>query len=71
MIYNVIKKYFQNAVNKANTGSMPVEMPNIETRYFKIPFIGIYFKVIQNKTEKKKKKLKNFVKDFAKVQKLN
>ena len=21
-----------------NTGNMPVEMPNIETRYFKLPF---------------------------------
>ena len=35
MIDNVIKKYLQNAVNKTNTGSMPVEMGNIETRYFK------------------------------------
>ena len=52
MIDNVIKKYLQKAVNKANTGSMPVEMPNIETRYFKFPFIGIYSKVTQNKIEK-------------------
>ena len=70
MIDNVIKKYLQNAVNKTNTGSMSVEMPNIETRYFKIPFIGMYSKVIQNKIEKKKK-IKNFVKHFAKVPKLN
>ena len=69
MIDNVIKKYLQNAVNKTNTGSMPVEMGNIETRYFKLPFIGTYSKVIQNKIEKKN--LKNFVKDFAKVPKLN
>ena len=41
MIDNVIKNYLQNAVNKTNTGSMPVEMRNIETRYFKIPFIGM------------------------------
>ena len=52
MTDNVIKKYLQNAVNKANTGSMPVEMPNIETRYFKLPFIGMYSKVTQNKIEK-------------------
>ena len=52
MIDNVIKKYLQNAVNKMNTGSMPVEMPNIETRYFKLPFIGMYSKVTQNKIEK-------------------
>ena len=52
MIDNVIKKYLQNAVNKTNTGSMPVEMPNIETRYFKLPFIGMYSKVTQNKIEK-------------------
>ena len=52
MIDNVIKKYLQNAVNKANTGSMPVEMPNIETRYFKLPFIGMYSKATQNKIEK-------------------
>ena len=52
MIHNVIKKYLQNAVNKMNTGSMPVEMPNIETRYFKLPFIGMYSKVTQNKIEK-------------------
>ena len=24
---------------------MPVEMPDIETRYFKLPFIGMYFEV--------------------------
>ena len=52
MIYNVIKKYLQNAVNKTNTGSMAVEMPNIETKYFKLPFIGMYSKVTQNKIEK-------------------
>ena len=52
MIDNVIKKYLQNAVNKTNTGSMPVEMPNIGTRYFKLPFIGMYSKVTQNKIEK-------------------
>ena len=53
MIDNVIKKYLQNAVNKTNKRSMPVEMPNIETKYFKLPFIGMYSKVIQNKIEKK------------------
>ena len=52
MIDNVIKKYLQNAVNKTNTGSMPVEMPNIEKRYFKLLFIGMYLKVTQNKIEK-------------------
>ena len=31
---------------------MPVEMPNVETRYFKLLFIGMYSKVTQNKTEK-------------------
>ena len=31
---------------------MPVEMPNIETRYFNLPFIGMYSKVTQNKIEK-------------------
>ena len=52
MIDYVIKKYLQNDINKTNTGSMPVEMPNIETRYFKFPFIGMYSKVTQNKIEK-------------------
>ena len=52
MIDNVIKKYIQNAINKANTGGMPVEMPNIETRYFKLPFTGMYSKVTENKIEK-------------------
>ena len=52
MIDNVIKKHLQNAVNKTNTGSMPVEMPNIETRYFKLLSIGKYSKVTQNKIEK-------------------
>ena len=42
---DVIKKYLQNAINKTNIGSMPVEMSNIETRYFKLPFIGMYSKV--------------------------
>ena len=51
MVDNVIKKYLQNAMNKANTGSMPVDMPNIETRYFKPPFTGMYSKVMQNKIE--------------------
>ena len=31
---------------------MPVEMANIETRYFKLPFIGMYSKVTQNRIEK-------------------
>ena len=52
MIDNRIKKYLQKAINQANTGSMPVVMPNIETRYFKLPFIGMYSKVTQNKIEK-------------------
>ena len=52
MIDNVIKKYLQNTINKTNTGSMTVEMPNIERRYFKLPFIGMYSKVTQNKIEK-------------------
>ena len=26
----------QNAINNANTGSIPAQMPNIETRYFKL-----------------------------------
>ena len=56
MIDNVIKKYLQNVVNKTNTGSMQVEMPNIETRYFKLPFIGMYSKVTQNKIEKRCKR---------------
>ena len=51
MTDNVIKKYLQNAVNKTNTESMPAEMPNIETRYFKLAFIGMYSKVTQNKIE--------------------
>ena len=37
MTDNVIKKYLQNTINKTNTGSMTVEMPNIERRYFKLP----------------------------------
>ena len=53
MIDNVIKKYLQNTVNKTNTRSMPVEMPNIATRYFKLPFIEMYSKMIQNKIERK------------------
>ena len=52
MTDNVIKKYLQTAINKTNTGSIPVEMHNIETRYFKLPFIGMYSKVTQNKIEK-------------------
>ena len=31
---------------------MPAEMPNIETRYFKLPFMGMYSKVTQSKIEK-------------------
>ena len=52
MMDNVIKKYLQNTINKTNTGSMPAEMPNIETRYFKLPFIGMYSKVTKSKIEK-------------------
>ena len=52
MIDNVMKKYFQNAINKTNTGSMSVEMSDIETRHSKLPFIGINSKVTQNKSEK-------------------
>ena len=52
MIDNVIKKYLQNAINKTNTGNMPVEMPNIETKYLKLPFIGMCSKVAHKKNEK-------------------
>ena len=48
MIDNVIKKYLQNAINKTNKGSMPVEM----YRIFNLPFIGMYSEVTQNKMEK-------------------
>ena len=34
------------------TGSMSGETPNIETRYFKLPYIGMYSKVTQKKIEK-------------------
>ena len=60
MIDNVIKKYLQNAINKTNTGSMPVEMPNLETRYFKLPFIGMYSKVHKTKLIAKVPKLNYF-----------
>ena len=48
MIVNVITRYHQNAINKTNTGSMQDEMPNVETIYFKLPFIGIYSDTKQN-----------------------
>ena len=51
MIYNVIKKYLQNAIYKTNTGSMPVEVPNIEIRYLKLPFMCMYSDITQNKIE--------------------
>ena len=35
-----------------NTENMLVEMSNIEIRYFKLPFIGMYSKVTENKIEK-------------------
>ena len=31
---------------------MPVEMPNVETRHFKLPSIRMYSKVTRNKIEK-------------------
>ena len=52
MIDNAIKKYLYNAINKTNTGSTSAEMPNNEKRYFKLPFLGMYSKVTQNKIEK-------------------
>ena len=52
MIVNVIKKYLQNAITKTNAESVSGEIPNIETRYFKLSFIGMYSKVTQNKIEK-------------------
>ena len=64
MTDNVIKKYLQNPINKTITGSMAVEMLNIETRYFRLPFIGMYSKVTQNKIEKPCKR-------FCKNAKLN
>ena len=51
MIDNVIKKYLQSPINKTNAGSVSGEIPNIETIYFKLPFIGMYSKVTQNKIE--------------------
>ena len=64
MIYNnIIKKYLQNAINKTNIESVSGEIPNIEKRYFKLSFIGMYCKLTQ-------KKIENFAKDFAIMPKL-
>ena len=52
MIDNVIKKYLQNAINKANTGSVSGKISNIETRAYKLHFIGMYPKVKKRKIEK-------------------
>ena len=52
MIDNVIKKYLQiNIINKKNIGRVSGKTPSIK-RYFKLPFIGMYSKVTQNKIEK-------------------
>ena len=48
MIDNVIR----NATNNTNTASILAEIRNIETRYFELPFIGIYSKVIQKQNLK-------------------
>ena len=39
---------------------MSVEMPNIERKYFKLPFIGMYSKVKENEIEKLCKILQKF-----------
>ena len=52
MIDNIIKKYLQSAISKTNTESVSGEVLNIEARYFRLPFIGMYSKVTQNKIEK-------------------
>ena len=52
MMDNILKNYLQNAINKANKGSVSDETPNIEPRYFKLPFLRMYSKVTQNKIEK-------------------
>ena len=50
-IGSAIKK-LKNAINKTNDESLSGEIPNIETRYFKLHFIGMFSKVTQNKSEK-------------------
>ena len=62
MIGNAIKKYLKNAINKTNNENVPCEIPNIERKYSKLPFIRMYSKVTQNKT---------LVNNFAKLPKLN
>ena len=64
MIFNVIKKYPQNAITKTIAESVSGEIPNIETKYFRLSFIGICSKVTQSKIE-------NFVNDFEKMPRLN
>ena len=62
MIDDVIKNYLQNVISKTNAESKPVEMFNIKTRYFKLPFIGMYSKVTQKKI---KKRCKRFCKNAS------
>ena len=50
-IGSAIKK-LKNAINKTNDESLSGEIPNMETRYFKLHFIGMFSKVTQNKSEK-------------------
>ena len=56
--FDIDLKNLKQVLLKTNTGSVSGEIPNIETRYFKLPFIGMYSEVTQNKIAKNLEKIR-------------
>ena len=57
MIDHIVKSYLNDKINCRNEKSSENAEPEIKTRYFKLPFIGLHSKLMQKKIDKLCKKI--------------
>ena len=58
MVDHIVKSYLNHKINCRNEKSSENAQSEIRTRYFKLPFIGLHSKLMQNKIDQHYKSLK-------------